>query len=389
MSAVLIGEGEAFHQGQRLPGGDALAAAGLSPVTLGPKEGLALVNGTQFSTALALAGLFDAQRCLEGSIVAAALATDAVMGSTAPLAAEIHTLRGHQGQIDVADAMRGSPFGVRDSREPPGRRPACSGSLLHPLPAAGCWRSSRPASGCCSLIADRSQCGDGQSARAARSRPDRLRRQFPWRSRSSFAADLIALAVSETGSIAQRRVALMVDPSLSFDLPPFLAKRPGLDSGFMATEITTAALMSENRHLANPCSTDTTPTSANQEDHVSMSAHAARRLGRMTRNLATIIGIEAMCGAQGIEFRAPLQTSAPLQRGDRAIAVLTFRRLARIRSWRSTSRQRRNWCETANLQRQQQVCTTSKSMAPERRWVRRGHLIGCGRDRGRDRVAGW
>ena len=130
----------------------------------------------------------------------------------------------------------------------------------------------------------------------------------------AFAADQIALAVAEIGAIAQRRVALMVDPTLSFDLPPFLTPEPGLNSGLMIAEVTTAALMSENKHLANPCSTDSTPTSANQEDHVSMAAHGARRLARMTANLTTILGVEAMCAAQGIEQRAPLKTSAPLQR---------------------------------------------------------------------------
>jgi histidine ammonia-lyase len=134
-----------------------------------------------------------------------------------------------------------------------------------------------------------------------------------------FAADQIAVAVSEIGAIAQRRVSLMVDPTLSFDLPPFLTPNPGLNSGLMIAEVTTAALMSENKHLANPCTTDSTPTSANQEDHVSMAAHAARRLVRMNANLNVIIGVEAMCGVQGIEFRAPLQTSAALQA---AMAVL-------------------------------------------------------------------
>src|SRR5699024_150513 len=124
-----------------------------------------------------------------------------------------------------------------------------------------------------------------------------------------FAADQIAIAVAEIGSIAQRRVALMVDPTLNFNLPPFLTPEPGLNSGLMIAEVTTAALMSENKHLANPCSTDSTPTSANQEDHVSMAAHGARRLHRMTRNLFNILGVEAMCAVQGIEFRAPLVTS--------------------------------------------------------------------------------
>lgn len=128
----------------------------------------------------------------------------------------------------------------------------------------------------------------------------------------AFAADQIALAISEIGAISQRRVALMVDPTLSFDLPPFLTPEPGLNSGLMIAEVTTAALMSENKHLANPCSTDSTPTSANQEDHVSMAAHGARRLARMNRNLNTIIGVELMCAAQGVEFRAPLKTSEKL-----------------------------------------------------------------------------
>jgi|TARA_B100001778_G_C18292931_1_gene496164 histidine ammonia-lyase len=128
----------------------------------------------------------------------------------------------------------------------------------------------------------------------------------------AFVSDQIALAIAEIGAISQRRIALMVDPSLSFELPPFLTPNPGLNSGLMIAEVTSAALMSENKHLANPCSTDSTPTSANQEDHVSMAAHAARRLKKMNKNLNTIIGIELMCGAQGVEFRAPLKTSVKL-----------------------------------------------------------------------------
>ncbi|KCZ96576.1 aromatic amino acid lyase, partial [Hyphomonas oceanitis] len=135
----------------------------------------------------------------------------------------------------------------------------------------------------------------------------------------AFAADLIALAIAEIGAIAQRRVAVMVDPTLSFDLPPFLTSAPGLNSGMMIAEVTTAALMSENKHLANPCSTDSTPTSANQEDHVSMAAHGARRLVRMNQNLSMILAVEFLCGAQGVEFRAPLKTSPALQNVVRAI----------------------------------------------------------------------
>jgi histidine ammonia-lyase len=139
----------------------------------------------------------------------------------------------------------------------------------------------------------------------------------------AFAADIIALSLAEIGAIAQRRVALMVDPTLSHDLPPFLTPAPGLNSGFMIAEVTTAALMSENKHLANPCSTDSTPTSANQEDHVSMAAHGARRIGRMNANLSVILGVEALCAAQGIGFRAPLETSAPLQAAVTAIRAVS------------------------------------------------------------------
>jgi histidine ammonia-lyase len=128
-----------------------------------------------------------------------------------------------------------------------------------------------------------------------------------------FAADMIALAIAEIGAIAQRRIALIVDPTLSHDLPPFLTPNPGLNSGYMIAEVTTAALMSENKHLANPCVTDSTPTSANQEAHVSMAAHGARRLGQMLVNLERILGVELLCATQGVEFRAPLSTSPALQ----------------------------------------------------------------------------
>ena len=307
MSAVLIGEGEAHFRRRRMTGGEALAAAGLKPVVLGPKEGLALVNGTQFSTALALAGLFDAWRCLDGSIVIAALATDAVMGSTGPFAAEVHDLRGHAGQIDVARQMRALTAGseLRDSRV---QDPYCI--RCQPQVTGAAVDLMRFAAR--TLLTE---------ANAATDNPLVLLPQGRIVSGGNFhgepvafAADLLALAIAEIGSIAQRRIALMVDPSLSCDVPPFLARHPGVDSGYMAAEISSAALMSENRHLANPCSTDTTPTSANQEDHVSMSAHAARRLRRMSRNLAGVLGIEAMCAAAGIEFRAPLRTSMPLRK---------------------------------------------------------------------------
>ena len=289
-----------------------MAAAGLVPVVLGPKEGLALINGTQFSTAAALGGLFEAWRNLEGAVVTACLSTDAIMGSDAPLLAGIHDLRGHAGQIAVAAAMRGLMEGsaIRDSHREGDARvqdPYCI--RCQPQVAGACMDLLRMAGRTLEI-----------EANAVTDNPLVLLEEGRIVSGGNFhaepvafAADQIALAIAEIGAIAQRRVALMVDPTLSHDLPPFLTPDPGLNSGFMIAEVTTAALMSENKHLANPCSTDSTPTSANQEDHVSMAAHGAVRLARMNRNLSAILGVELLAACQGIEFRAPLRTSARLQ----------------------------------------------------------------------------
>ncbi|PRY25460.1 histidine ammonia-lyase [Aliiruegeria haliotis] len=312
MAAVMIGAGEAMLDGEILAGDAALAQAGLSPLVLGPKEGLALINGTQFSTACALAGLFDGWRHATNAIVTAALSTDAIMGSTAPLLPEIHALRGHPGQIEVASTQRALMAGseIRESHRDGDTRvqdPYCircqaqvTGAALDVLRFAGRTLEIEA-----NAVTDNPlvlvESGRIVSGGNFHAEP------------VGFAADQIALALSEIGAIAQRRIALMVDPTLSFDLPPFLTPEPGLNSGLMIAEVTTAALMSENKHLANPCTTDSTPTSANQEDHVSMAAHAARRLRKMNANLATILAVEALCATQGIEFRAPLRTSATLQ----------------------------------------------------------------------------
>ncbi len=311
MTAVIIGAGEAEYQGQVMPGAEALAKAGLVPIALGPKEGLAFINGTQFSTAFALAGLFKAWRAASSALVTSAMSTDAIMGSTAPLQPEIHSLRGHRGQIEAAAAMRTLLDGseIREShREDDARvqdpycircQPQVTGAAMDILrQAAMTLRIEANAATDNPLVlveADMIVSGGNFHAEPV-----------------GFAADMIALAVSEIGAIAQRRIALMVDPTLSFDLPPFLTPNPGLNSGYMIAEVTTAALMSENKHLANPCVTDSTPTSANQEDHVSMAAHGAYRLGRMVKNLNAILGVELLCAAQGVEFRAPLATSGAL-----------------------------------------------------------------------------
>ena len=254
-------------------------------MVLAAKEGLALINGTQFSCAYALAGLFHAWSSAENCTVTASLTTDAIMGSTAPLQPEIHTLRGHRGQIEVAAGMRALMAGsqIREShREDDARvqdpycircQPQVTGACVDLLRQA--WRTLEIEANAVTdnplVLTDADMIVSGGNFHAEP---------------VAFAADQIALAIAEIGAISQRRVALLVDPNLSFDLPPFLSPNPGLNSGFMIAEVTTAALMSENKHLANPCSTDSTPTSANQEDHVSMAAHGARRLVRMNDNLS-------------------------------------------------------------------------------------------------------
>ena len=326
MTSAMMGEGKARYQGVLMGAAEALAKAGLEPVELGPKEGLACINGTQFSTAYALAGLFEGWRAAQSALVISALSTDAIMGSTAPLQPEIHTLRGHAGQIEAAAAMRALLDGseIRESHREGDTRvqdPYCI--RCQPQVTGAAMDVMRQAAS--TLIVE---------ANAATDNPLVLTEAGLIVSGGNFhaepvgfAADMIALALSEIGAIAQRRVALMVDPTLSFDLPPFLTPNPGLNSGLMIAEVTTAALMSENKHLANPTVTDSTPTSANQEDHVSMAAHGARRLMQMVRNLEHILGVELLCAAQGVEFRAPLETSGPLaaviKRLRRDIASLT------------------------------------------------------------------
>jgi len=312
MTAVLIGHGAAEYQGRVLPGAEALTAAGLTPIQLGPKEGLAFINGTQFSTAFALAGLFDGWNAAQSALVTSALSTDAIMGSTAPLQPEIHSLRGHSGQIEAASFMRALLAGseIRESHIVGDAR------VQDPY----CIRCQPQVTGAAMDVLRQAAHTLVIEANAATDNPLVLTGAGLIVSGGNFhaepvgfAADMIALALAEIGAIAQRRVALMVDPVLSFNLPAFLTPRPGLNSGLMIAEVTTAALMSENKHIAMPCVTDSTPTSANQEDHVSMAAHGAVRLGKMVQNLNVILGVEAMCAAQGIDFRAPLHTSAPLQ----------------------------------------------------------------------------
>jgi histidine ammonia-lyase len=312
MAAAMLGEGEAEFEGRVMHARVALRKAGLEPVVLGAKEGLALINGTQFSTACALAGLFAFWRAAQNALAVSCLSTDAIMGSTAPLEPEIHALRGHRGQIEAAHAMRSILAGseIRESHREGDTR------VQDPY----CIRCQPQVTGAAMDLLRQAARTLEIEANAATDNPLILRETGQIVSGGNFhaepvafAADMMAIAAAEIGAISQRRIALMVDPTLSFDLPPFLSPNPGLNSGYMIAEVTSAALMSENKHLANPCSTDSTPTSANQEDHVSMAAHGARRLMRMAENLERIIAIEALCAAQGVGFRAPLSTSTPLQ----------------------------------------------------------------------------
>ena len=320
MAAVMIGEGEAFVNGWRMPGGEALNKVGLNPVQLAAKEGLALINGTQTSTALALAGLFRSHRASQSALITGALSTDAAMGSSAPFHPDIHTLRGHQGQIDAAASLRALLEGsvIRESHITGDER------VQDPY----CIRCQPQVDGACLDILRQAARTLEIEANAVTDNPLVLADNSVVSGGNfhaepvAFAADTIALAICEIGAIAQRRIALLVDPALSYGLPAFLAKKPGLNSGLMIAEVTSAALMSENKQMSHPASVDSTPTSANQEDHVSMACHGARRLLQMTENLIGIIGIEAVTAAQGIEFRAPLVTSPELVKAVEAIRAV-------------------------------------------------------------------
>ncbi len=312
MTAALMGVGEFFVDGVRVPATDALSRAGLAPMALGPKEGLALLNGTQVSTALALAGLFEAERVFQAALVTGALATDAAKGSDGPFDARIQNLRRHRGQIEVAaslrtlmqdSAIRASHLTNDDRVQDPyclRCQPQVMGAVLDLLRQAGATLGTE-ANGVSDNPLVFSETGEVISGGNFHAEP------------VAFAADMIAMALCEIGSLAERRIAMLVDPALS-GLPAFLTPRPGLNSGFMIPQVTAAALVSENKQRAYPASVDSIPTSANQEDHVSMATHGARRLLGMAMNTANVIGIELLAAAQGCDFHAPMQSSERLER---------------------------------------------------------------------------
>ena len=311
LSAVLLGLGTVRHEGQVLPAIEGLRKAGLQPITLGPKEGLALLNGTQVSTALALHGLFAAQNLFAAALVAGAMSVDAAMGSDTPFDARIHELRGHKGQATAAASYRkllaGSEIrashltGDEKVQDPYSLRcqPQVMGACLDAMDHAAATLLIE-ANGVTDNPLVFPDTGESLSGGNFHAEP------------VAFAADHLALALAEIGALSERRIALLIDTSIS-GLPPFLTSASGVNSGFMIAHVTAAALASENKSLAHPASVDSLPTSANQEDHVSMATFAARRLSDMAANTAAIVAIELLAAAQGIDFRRPLRSSAPLE----------------------------------------------------------------------------
>ena len=310
LSTVLLGIGQVRVRGKVLPAAEGLAAAGLEPLKLRAKEGLALINGTQVSTALALAGLFGAEDLFAAAVVAGAMSVDALKGSDSPFDARIHEVRGQPGQIVVArqyreliagSAIRASHLDCTRVQDPYSFR-------CQPQVMGACLDLIRNCSATLALEANAVtdnpllfvEEGDVLSGGNFHAEP------------VAFAADTLALALAEIGSLSERRTAVLVDPKMS-GLPAFLVENSGVNSGFMIAQVTAAALVSENKTIAAPCSVDSIPTSANQEDHVSMATHAARRLERMVDNAAAVVGIELLAAAQGIDFHRPSRSSPSLE----------------------------------------------------------------------------
>jgi histidine ammonia-lyase len=311
MTLALLGVGQVRMRGELMDARTALDAAGIAPVVLAAKEGLALINGTQVSTALALHGLFLAERLLEAAMVTGSLSLDAARGSDAPFDPRVHAVRGQPGQIAAAkiyrelvagSAIRASHL-VGDERvqDPYSLRcqPQVMGAVMDLIAQAGrtLLVESNAVTDNPLVFPDTGEVISGGNFHAEP---------------VAFAADTLALAIAEIGALAERRIALLIDATLS-GLPPFLVREPGVNSGFMIAHVTAAALASENKSLAHPASVDSLPTSANQEDHVSMATFAARRLGQMAHNTGVIVGIELLAAAQGIEFHRPLTSSSHLE----------------------------------------------------------------------------
>jgi histidine ammonia-lyase len=310
LAAALIGEGNARVNGETMPAADALRRAGLAPLALAPKEGLALLNGTQASTALALTALFKTQTLFTAAVVAGALSVDAAKGSDTPFDPRIHQARGQTGQIETAAAYRNLLAGstIRESHRDCGRVQDPYSLRCQPQVMGACLDAMRHAAGVLTIEANAASDnplvfdnGDVLSGGNFHAEPVAL------------AADMLALAIAEIGALSERRIALLTDANMS-RLPAFLVTDPGINSGFMIAQVTAASLASENKSLAHPASVDSLPTSANQEDHVSMATFAARRLHEMAANTAGIVAIEILAACQAVEFHAPFTTSPLLAR---------------------------------------------------------------------------
>jgi histidine ammonia-lyase len=308
MSAVLIGEGRARFDGHDMSGQAALQKAGLAPLKLQAKEGLALLNGTQVSTALALEGLYQAESAFQAAMIAGALCVEAIRGSHAPFDARIHALRGQPGQVEVAkgylalldgSAIVKSHIDCEKVQDPYCLRcqPQVMGAVLDMLrfAAATLGREANGVTDNPLIFPEEAEALSGGNFHAEP---------------VAFAADQIAIALCEIGSMSERRTAMLVDPALS-GLPAFLTPDPGLNSGFMIAQVSAAALVSENKQRAMPASVDSIPTSANQEDHVSMATHGARRLLAMAENTANVVGIELMSATQGLDLHPGPEKSSP------------------------------------------------------------------------------
>ena len=315
MTLALIGEGEMLVDGARVPAADALRAAGIAPLRLAAKEGLALINGTQTSTALALHALLSFEPVLEAALVVGALTVDAARGSDGPFDPRIHVLRGQPGQIDVAQYYRALLAGseIRVSHLTGDDRVQDPYSLrCQPQVVGACLDQLRHAA--LVLVREANAVTDNPLVFAGPGATDGdiVSGGNFHAEPVALACDACAVAIAEVGAIAERRIAMLIDANVS-RLPPFLTADAGLNSGFMIAHVTAAALASENKSLAHPASVDSLPTSANQEDHVSMATFAARRLQAMIHNTAHILGIELLAAAQGIEFLRPLRSSPALE----------------------------------------------------------------------------
>jgi histidine ammonia-lyase len=316
MAAAMMGMGDVRYRGQMMPAAEGLRHAGLAPITFGPKEGVALINGTQVSTALALFGLFAAEDALRAGLVTGSLALEACRGNDTPFDARIQAVRRHRGQQDVAAIFRkliaGSPIREAYRAKLKVQDPYCM--RCQPQVMGACLDNLRYAA---SVL--------GIEANAVTDNPlvfpaerDVLSGGNFHAEPVAFAADIIALSICEIGSLSERRQAMLIDSTQS-GLPAFLIENSGLNSGFMIAQVTAAALTSENKMMAHPASVDSIPTSANQEDHVSMACHGAYRLAQMAENLTGILALEWLAAAQGVEFHRPLAPSAPLAEAVRRL----------------------------------------------------------------------